>query len=280
LVLLPNTELAQPEQRSAHGLQTVMSDIIQIHGQRVVIDDDVNEIQETVIATRSMPHNDWIEARAFAWMALTLHFNKLFNIPNIVAHELTGVRYRQIFERFLNADAKDFPIVAGIARFFRRQAKAIQQGDVEYVYSKDWLDIYWPANEYVFIRLTAENLWHAFYAEGRVLIEAAIVEHGAKVPSAALDDAVAINRALMKQPFLSDAITIKCSTDILPFWQAARRRQPQPLSIRPTDYVIDRSKEHWDDLQVWCREVVWYGAKRGAYMYGHRALQIQYAGIH
>ena len=31
----------------------------------------------------------------------------------------------------------------------------------------------------------------------------------------------------------------------------------------------------WED---WCREVIWYGNKKGAYLYGNRALEPQLAG--
>ena len=32
-------------------------------------------------------------------------------------------------------------------------------------------------------------------------------------------------------------------------------------------YVVDRTKEQWNGWQEWCREVVWYANKRGAYLY-------------
>ena len=52
-------------------------------------------------------------------------------------------------------------------QFFEREALSMQQGGPEYVYSKDWLGIYWPADEYVFIKLTAENKLAPFYRGSR-----------------------------------------------------------------------------------------------------------------
>ena len=44
-----------------------------------------------------------------------------------------------------------------INNFFRSEAISIQQGGVEYKYSNKWLDIYWPADEYIYIKLTEED---------------------------------------------------------------------------------------------------------------------------
>ena len=37
------------------------------------------------------------------------------------------------------------------------EAQSIQQGGSEYVFSKEYLGIYWPADEYIFVKLTAEG---------------------------------------------------------------------------------------------------------------------------
>ena len=53
---------------------------------------------------------------------------------------------------------------------FSKEAQNIQEGGPEYVYSKDWLQIYWPADEYVFIKLTAEDKFSEFYAEAESIM--------------------------------------------------------------------------------------------------------------
>src|SRR4029078_11150470 len=94
-----------------------------------------------------MPPQEWRRSRSFAWMAALVHFDKLVQIPIIVAHELLGVSYRTITESFMNADATRFPLLAEIRDFFDDFAKQIQAGGPEYVYSQEWLGIYWPAGE-------------------------------------------------------------------------------------------------------------------------------------
>jgi len=68
-------------------VKTVRSEIINIHGSRDDLDDDLPEIQDLVIATDSLPPDDWRRARVFSWMTAFLHFDKLFQLPALIAHE-------------------------------------------------------------------------------------------------------------------------------------------------------------------------------------------------
>ena len=99
-------------------------------------------------------------------MTALLHFDKLFQIPLILAHGISGISYRDMIEAFMAADP-------GALSDDRRRStpsstarrKSIQQGGSEYVFSKEYLGIYWPADEYIFVKLTAEGKFDAFYAE-------------------------------------------------------------------------------------------------------------------
>src|SRR4029434_1805115 len=172
LSILPNAEMGDPAYQAKYGMVTVESKIINIHGERVELDDDVPEVQDLVIATAATPLADWRRTRIFCWMAALLHFDKLFQIPLILAHGISGISYRDMIEAFMLADTKRYPLIAEINAFFESEARSIQQGGAEYVFSKEYLNIYWPADEFIFVRLTAEGKFDAFYAEaGQLLTE-------------------------------------------------------------------------------------------------------------
>ena len=59
-------------------------------------------------------------------MTALLHFDKLFQIPLILAHGISGVAYRDMIEAFMAADPKRFPMIAGINAFFEGEARSIQ----------------------------------------------------------------------------------------------------------------------------------------------------------
>ena len=278
LSILPNAEMGDLAYQAKFGMVTVESAIINIHGERTELDDDVPEVQKLVIATASMPAADWRKTRTLCWITALLHFDKLFQMPLIVAHETTGLRYRDMFEAFLDVDETKYPLLAGITRFFMGEAEKIQQGAAEYVFSRDWLNIYWPADEYIFIKLTHEGTFGRFCEEaGALLMSLEGVSEGEDA-RAAIADAVRLNQAMVKQPFLAGEIAVTNDYDIASFCKAVRDGKPARLRKQKTRSVIDRSSARYDDFQLWCREVVWWGNKKGAYLYGHARSETGLAG--
>jgi radical SAM superfamily enzyme YgiQ (UPF0313 family) len=274
LSILPNAEMGDPAYQAKYGMVTVESKIINIHGERVELDDDVPEVQDLVVATSATPLADWRRTRIFCWMTALLHFDKLFQIPLILAHGISGISYRDMIEAFMAADPEHYPMIAEINGFFESEARSIQKGGSEYVFSKEYLNIFWPADEYVFVKLTAEGKFDAFYAEaGKLLAETLAARHGS-LPMDVIDEAVRLNHALVNQPFAAENRTIKLRYDLLGYWQAVRNGEQALLRETPVLVEIDRLAKRYDDFQTWCREIVWWGNKKGAYLYSPTAMEI------
>ncbi len=278
LSILPNAEMAGAEYRRTHGLVTVRSEIINIHGSRERLDDDVLEYQDLVIATAAMPTEDWRRTRSFSWMAAFLHFDKILQLPLILCHEMTGIPYRALFEAFLTVDGDTYPVMTRVRDRFLAEAASIQNGGPEYVFSEEWLGIYWPADEYMFIDLTVNGRMGAFYTEAARLLHALTADAAHALPSGALDEAVRLNRALLSQPFVTDDLEIDLDYDLLRFWDGVRAGKPVPLTRNRHTVLIERSRNAFNDLNEWCRRVVWWGNKKGAYLYRNRVGEPQLAG--
>ena len=274
LSILPNAEMGDPAYQKKYGMVTVESKIINIHGERVELDDDVPEVQDLVIATAATPLADWRRTRTFCWMTALLHFDKLFQIPLIMAHGISGISYRDMIEAFMLADATRYPLIAEINAFFESEATSIQQGGAEYVFSREYLNIYWPADEYIFVKLTAEGKFDAFYAEAGKLLEETVRARHAGLPMDVLDEAIKLNHALVHQPFAKTNLTVKLRYDILDYWHKVRTGEQALMSEKPMLVEIDRTSKPYDDFQRWCREIVWWGNKKGAYLYSPNAREI------
>jgi radical SAM superfamily enzyme YgiQ (UPF0313 family) len=275
LSILPNAEMGDPEYLKRFGMKVVVSKIINIHGTAEEIEDDVQELQDLVVATDSMPEDDWRRVRTFCWMTAFLHFDKLFQMPLIVAHEATGVSYRAMIEAFLKADAARYPVIAGVRDFFSGEARSIQSGGPEYVYSAEWLGIYWPADEYAFISLTVEKKLDPFYEEAERLMAEFLEQDGRTLPEGLLHDSVALNRALVSQPFLAEDLSIMTKYNVLAFCDAVRAGLPERLIPAACTIEVRRSLAYYRTLEDWCRQVVWWGNKKGAYLYTNRTLRIE-----
>jgi radical SAM superfamily enzyme YgiQ (UPF0313 family) len=274
LSILPNAEMGDPAYQAKYGMVTIESKIINIHGERIELDDDVPEVQDLVIATAATPLAEWRRTRVFCWMTALLHFDKLFQIPLILAHGISGISYRDMIEAFMAADSARFPTIAEINAFFESEAEAIQKGGAEYVFSKEYLNIYWPADEYIFVKLTADGKFDAFYAEAGKLLAETVQSKSANLPMDVIDEAVRLNHALVNQPFAKENATVDLRYDLLDYWQKVRTGEQALLREAPMRVEIDRTSKPYNDFQKWCREIVWWGNKKGAYLYAPRAVEI------
>jgi radical SAM superfamily enzyme YgiQ (UPF0313 family) len=266
LSILPNAEMGDPDYQKQYGMVTVESRIVNIHGSLVESEDEIFETQQLVIATAATPKEDWCKTRSLSWMVALLHFDKLLQIPLIVLHEVCSFSYRELFEVFMEQDLSEFPVLSEIRAFFWEKARDIQTGGEEYCKSAEWLNIWWPADEYIFIKLSVEGKLDAFYQEAEKLLNQFLSDRFIQIP-AILHEAILLNQSLVNQPFQTKDLTLELSYNLWEFYQAVRQGAKVPVEAQPLRYHIDRTSRsihNWDD---WYREIVWYGNKKGAYLY-------------
>jgi hypothetical protein len=278
LSILPTAEMGDPEYQRKYGVVTVESKIINIHGSLAESNDEVAETQQLVVATTAMPKDDWVRTRAFCWMAALLHFDKILQIPFVLLHEVADLRYRELIEAFSAGDLKAFPILAEIRAFFEDEARKIQAGGPEYCRSEQWLNIWWPADEYIFIKLSVEGRLNEFYREAEQVLVRLLREKFVELQPELLHEAVTLNRSLIKQPFQTENVEVELSYNIWEVYRGVLQGDSVPLENDSKRYHVDRTSETWSSWDDWCREVVWYGNKKGAYLYGHRAVDRELAG--
>jgi hypothetical protein len=278
LSILPNAEMGDPAYQRRFGMKTVESAIINIHGSLAALENETSETQQLVMATASMPEEDWVRVRALAWTAGLLHFDKILQIPFVLLHQQTGITYRELLEAFSSGSRRAYPILDEIRTFFLETARQIQAGGPEYCRSEEWLNIWWPADEYVLIELCTARQLGDFYREAEALLDALLAARGLSMPPGLLREAVDLNRALIKLPFMTDDLEIGASYNIWEYYQAVLTGRDLRLEAVPTLYRIDRTSRKWSSWDEWCREVVWYGNKKGAYLYGNEPVGPQLAG--
>lgn len=249
LSILPNAEMADPVYRERYGTVTVESKAVIYHGVIAESVDGVDEMQELVVATNTMPPEDWVRTRAFCWVTALMHFDKIIQIPLILLHEACGIPYRQLLSIFSEMDDADFPVIEGIRSTFIHKAREIQAGGEEYCPAQDYLNIWWPADEFVFIELARSGRLERFYEEAERLLVRSL--SGAEVPRGALRDAFELNRSLIKMPFQTEDLEIALSTN-----ESVLKGVPIPLERTVSSHRIDRTTETWSDWNQWYREVV------------------------
>jgi radical SAM superfamily enzyme YgiQ (UPF0313 family) len=280
LSILPNAEMGDPEYQRKYGMVTVESKIWNIHGSLEELEEEVSETQELVIATSAMPKEDWVRARVFCWMTGLLHFDKVLQIPLVLLHETCAMQYRELIESFLGMEPDEFAVLSRIRSFFVEKAREIQTGGPEYCLSKEWLNIGWPADEYILIELCTRGELDAFYVEAERLLSKLLRARFIDLPPDLLHEAVQLNKQLLRLPFQVEDLDVAASYNVLGFYLSALGGEPIPLERHEITYHVNRTKVAYSSWDTWCREVIWYGNKRGAYLYGNDSVTPQLAGHH
>ncbi|RJQ13363.1 MAG: radical SAM protein [Nitrospiraceae bacterium] len=265
LTILENTGMADREYQERYGFVLADSRLVPHHtsldekGER-------DEFQKLVVGTNTMPEEDWIKTRVFCWMISLLYFNKLLQLPFLLLNSLYLVSIRELTGIFIKG-LDECGKLSEIASFFTRKAVDIQKGGSEHIASEEWLNLWWPADEYMFIKLCAGGGLNEFYREAEFVLSRFVKEKGLEMPDGLLHEAIWTNKDLIKQPFTETDLEVAAHFNILEIYHGKLNGADIPLTEGLVNYIIDRTSDRWSSLDDWLREVVWYGSKRGAYHY-------------
>ncbi len=107
LQLLENAELNKQEQRELHGIQTV---IAEGYVSGFEEEDNISENAELVVGTKYMPNEKMVESWLYSWMINNFHCFGWTQVYTRYAYT-TGVTYRSMYDKLLDAIKKDNDIV-------------------------------------------------------------------------------------------------------------------------------------------------------------------------
>ncbi len=277
LTVLKNTEMANPEYQKQYGMRLARTMIVSIHGKKNDSISGIDEYQDIVVATRTTPPDMWVKTVIFGWSTGLYHFNKILQVPTIILHTLYGVSYGDILKLLAEDFDKfgKFPIFEKIRALFTKAALDMRQGSPEYIHAPEWLDIWWPPEEYALIKLCIENDLDNFYIEARELLSKYLSEKGIEFNPEILDDAILLNKSLLKVPFQTEDLYLYLKYNIWEIYKAVLTGREVRLEKDLFEYFIDRKTKtnhantncRWDSWEEWCEKMVWWGNRRGAYLY-------------
>jgi radical SAM superfamily enzyme YgiQ (UPF0313 family) len=266
--LLPNAEMAQPRDVERFGIRTVPQIVRNAH-DAADLTYEVEEYLDTVVATDAMPPADWRRAKVFAWLSNLLYFDRMLQLPIALLAARHGVSPRTSIER-IAASAR--PTLAGLVADMTEHARSIQaSGGLEYVAAPAFGNMIWPADQHALISLVVGGELEAFYAEAAAELAQLLNVPGDEL---ALEEAIALNRAMLRVPFAPSDVPIVLSHPILEHHRAllAGRAQP-PLNERLVVHVVDRSGARYTTLQAWLEHLAWCDGKdKRGYLYDVRIM--------
>ena len=183
LSILPNAEMAKDSYRKEFCIKTVESDIVNMHGSILSEEESIREKQELVIETKSLSSHDWRKVRSTCWLTAFLYFDKTAQIPIAICNGLLGVPLYEIINSLMNSNVKKYPHFSSIIKKLDKEALKISKGGPEYIHSKEWLDIYWPLDEYLFIEHVVENKFNLVYSELQIILAETVRKSNSEINS-------------------------------------------------------------------------------------------------
>ena len=267
LSILPNTDMGDPEYLEKYEMKVVENDIINIHGALGEWLDDIYETQQMVVGTKSMPDEDWVKTRVFGYVVAFLHFNKLFQIPIILANSVYGIDYKELFTAFVTEEKTKTGAFSDLISVFYKHTRGMQDGGPEFMSSKKWLNIWWPPDELAFIKAVTEDKLDDFYVDAKEILYSVLDKHDIKNYDKVISDSILLNKSLIKLPNQTQDLQVKLNWNISDVYNQTLLGKSSVLRSGDFTYFIDRTSETWDSWEDWCEKVVWWSNKKGAYLY-------------
>jgi radical SAM superfamily enzyme YgiQ (UPF0313 family) len=267
LSVLPNTDMGDPKYIEKYGMKIIENKIINIHGSLGEWLDDIYETQEMVVGTNSMPGEEWVKTRTFGYIVGFLYFNKLFQIPIIIAHAVYGIDYKDIFDKFVTEKESKTGALSDLFKDFYEHSREMQKGGPEFVSSKKWLNIWWPPDELAFIRAVTENKIEDFYEDAKHILFELFEEKGIDNYESVIEESIILNKALIKLPNQTKDLQLKLNYNIWDVYNENLKGRRKTLKKDNYERLIDRTSETWNSWTDWCEKVVWWSNKKGAYLY-------------
>lgn len=128
------------------------------------------------------------------------------------------------------------------------------------------------------IKLCVEGTLGRFYKEAEEMLAHFLASKYVQLPSQLLHEAIDLNRNLIKLPCQTEDLDLTLSYNIGEFYQSVLVGVPIPLENRECTYHINRTGQIFLSWEDWFRDVIWYGTKKGAYLYGNNLVERQIEG--
>ena len=258
--VLVGSEIGDPAYQARHGIRTARTPILERHMDADAIDSaSIQEMEEVVVATDTMPLPDWIETNVATSIVNVLHYQKLAHYAAIFLHASAGASYRRHYElakRLPETDPGRFPVLAATWRFARDYFAGLAAGSAPRLVFREFGPIVWPIEEAMFLLLSRD--FDATYREIADLCDAIGREADLAVDEEALADVLAFQEAQTPRPGGPRRPIVRLAYDWPSYFEALLRGREAKLERRRAAFRVVDHHRTGGDLARFAREVVWY----------------------
>ena len=233
--LLPNSELAKAEQRERYGFETRLCEIRV--ARRRSADTVVNEREELLVGTSTMPLADWKRSVQFSFLISCLYNHRLADIVINTLHRLFGVSVREFVEHLLWT-ARGSPMLLRIRDNLNGHIDSILCSQTPMRQVPEYGEFYWEPNEssYLIAALDTDR----FLGELRTATESYIdARPGVEVDRQLVDELFRFQARMIPRHGAGYPITDEFTWDWCAFYTKMTFHRTEPLSKRTVSLAFE-----------------------------------------
>lgn len=256
---LPNTRMTDPEYASLHGIETRRIELAEPHAIKRSLG-EVEEHEDIVVATRTMPLRDWKRAITLAWMAQTLHGLKLGFFVALYVFQRFGIKYTELFEYLVEAgvDSKRFPVFTRERVFHTEYLENLLHGKPQCVFIKEFGEISWQIEEATFLRISGDLA--GFYHELESLVSDFLDAKGVVYSCGELKDVVQYQFARMAKLHPYRVKEFRFSFNVPEYFDQLLKDLPVAVEAKHQVLFVN-AKDYKGNKEEFARQVIWFGRR-------------------
>ena len=266
--VLPNTELAKKEYIQRYGIVTRSVPLNEVHAAVRPLE-LTTEYEDIVIATNSMPVEDWKKASVVSWVTQLFHGLKAcFYITNYLVDRF-HIKYMEFFEYVAQMKMSErLKVIRKEIQIFHDAAEALIHGNSRCRALEDFGSIYWEPEEASFLSI-AENK-NQFYSEMFELVKEFLASIDAEYDEEELKEVVRYQQVRFPDYYPIKTQKYDFTYNIPEYFDTYFHENHCQLTKVPQSMFLADAKDFQGDKKIFAREIILYGRKNNKTYYDVR----------
>lgn len=244
-VVLPNAEMADPDYRERYGLETRMTHAAPL--RQKVLNREVYETDETIVATKTMPLKDWRRAYCFGYLLRVFHNMKLaFDVIEFLRAEYS-VSPKEFVEYIIETvrNSSEYSVTALMLSELDRAIESILAEKDNTLTVDEFPGYHWEPHELVFLKAFKNS--EVFYRELNVITESFVLQLEGTINLQLVRDVCRLQKELSPLTTRAEIEEITFQTDVLKHCpsvfqlrvEQSHGHTPFSLAFYPPDFVSE-----------------------------------------
>jgi len=263
--IMPNAEMGSFEYQQKFQIKTVSIPIFTAHSKQD-FDNPIVELDRIIVQTESMSSDDWRKMQHFSWIIQCFHMLGLLQSIAIFLRYTQNVVYRDFYESLLEF-GYDHPdgYVGKELQILNEVLDRVLAGGEYGQYLYEFSDVSWPSEEASFLRYT--KIKDELYDEIQLFLMDFIKFKKIEIRKELIVDLIKYQKNIIANPADEGNVDIELVADIPDFVTTHRNGSSRDLVEETVSYRVFRPDSFNGNMELFSRNIVWYGRKRGKLSY-------------